>query len=286
MILVEILFLIIAYTLLTITLFLEIVCYKRNLETRETIAFTVSLLILIVSLTVSPLIESSPFDRATNTFTLLAMTFVGLTTPLNVLAERQHSIRPIWKSVLMCLSILLALMTVIGHFTNTLDYLQYAVVAFLGSSVVLSMILVRTTRPQKRLIQRERIERLFAIAFVVLVPLSLFTNYAFEEAYNPLHIGFTLPLIFILLSGSKLLDDLQRLGILNPTLEPKDQHFENYSLSEREKEIAILLTKGRTYKQISDELFISMPTVKTHVSNIYKKCGTNSRSKLTALLIN
>jgi DNA-binding NarL/FixJ family response regulator len=56
-------------------------------------------------------------------------------------------------------------------------------------------------------------------------------------------------------------------------------------LTKREQEIATLLTKGITYKEISESLFISMPTVKTHTSNIYKKCGVKNRSELTALLI-
>ncbi|RAW02871.1 hypothetical protein DQQ10_01820 [Pseudochryseolinea flava] len=48
--------------------------------------------------------------------------------------------------------------------------------------------------------------------------------------------GFTLPLGFILLAGSKMLNDLQRLNVLNPTVAPKELHFENYGLPEREKD--------------------------------------------------
>ncbi|MCL4148268.1 UNVERIFIED_CONTAM: hypothetical protein GTU68_025111 [Idotea baltica] len=88
------------------------------------------------------------------------------------------------------------------------------------------------------------------------------------------------------MSGHKLIDDLQRLSLFNPKVELKEQHFQNYALTNREKEIAALLTEGKTYKQISTELFISLPTVKTHTSNIYRKCGVKNRSTLTALLIN
>ncbi len=48
---VEIFLLVLAYTIIVIALFLEIICYKKNIETQETIAFTTSLLLLIMALT-------------------------------------------------------------------------------------------------------------------------------------------------------------------------------------------------------------------------------------------
>lgn len=52
------------------------------------------------------------------------------------------------------------------------------------------------------------------------------------------------------------------------------------SLTEREKEIAALLLRGRTYKLIAEELYLSENTVKTHVKNIYSKLGVKSKSEL------
>ena len=92
MITLEITLLIIAYTLLVITIFLEVICYKKNLEFLETIALTFSLLLLIISLTISPLMGKADAIESTNIFTLLSMILVGLTTPLNTLKERQHNL--------------------------------------------------------------------------------------------------------------------------------------------------------------------------------------------------
>jgi len=50
-------------------------------------------------------------------------------------------------------------------------------------------------------------------------------------------------------------------------------------LTTQEKKIALLIRQGMTNKQISQELFISISTVKTHINNIYKKVGVNSRSQ-------
>lgn len=52
------------------------------------------------------------------------------------------------------------------------------------------------------------------------------------------------------------------------------------ALTEREKQIAALLLKGRTYKLIAEELFLSENTVKTHVKNIYSKLGIKRKSEL------
>lgn len=54
-------------------------------------------------------------------------------------------------------------------------------------------------------------------------------------------------------------------------------HFEQ--LSKREKEVFELLVKGRSDKEISEELFISLATVRTHVRHIYEKFHIKSRMK-------
>ena len=49
-----------------------------------------------------------------------------------------------------------------------------------------------------------------------------------------------------------------------------------------------LLQKGYSNQQISTQLFMSIPTVKTHTGNIYRKLGVSSRaaaiSKLSDVL--
>jgi DNA-binding NarL/FixJ family response regulator len=50
------------------------------------------------------------------------------------------------------------------------------------------------------------------------------------------------------------------------------------ALTERETEILQLLAKGLRYKEISDQLFISVATVRTHIHNIYEKLQVQSRT--------
>lgn len=53
-------------------------------------------------------------------------------------------------------------------------------------------------------------------------------------------------------------------------------------LTPRETEILQLVARGLSNQEISQELFVSMPTVKTHVTHILRK--TNSRDRVQAVL--
>lgn len=57
------------------------------------------------------------------------------------------------------------------------------------------------------------------------------------------------------------------------------------NLSEREKEILKLLVKGKPYKAIATECFISIDTVGTHVRHIYEKLHVHSKSEAVAKAI-
>ncbi|MEX0273217.1 MAG: response regulator transcription factor, partial [Flavobacteriaceae bacterium] len=50
-------------------------------------------------------------------------------------------------------------------------------------------------------------------------------------------------------------------------------------LTAQEREIARLILKGHTNKEIAAALFISVSTVKTHVNNVYKKLDISSREE-------
>lgn len=53
-------------------------------------------------------------------------------------------------------------------------------------------------------------------------------------------------------------------------------------LSPREKEIALLLLSGKSAKQITEELDITINTANFHIKNLYKKLSISSRSELFA----
>ena len=66
---------------------------------------------------------------------------------------------------------------------------------------------------------------------------------------------------------------------------PSKQTIDQYPLSDREKEVLLLLVKGYTYKAIAGELFIALDTVRKHVSHIYDKLHVSCGKEAVALAI-
>lgn len=64
----------------------------------------------------------------------------------------------------------------------------------------------------------------------------------------------------------------------------KPLFIEKFNITKREAEIVKFLCNGLSYRRISEEMNISLSTVKTHVHNIYKKTQVNSRFDLLNLL--
>lgn len=56
-------------------------------------------------------------------------------------------------------------------------------------------------------------------------------------------------------------------------------------LSEREKQVAIMVVNCQSVQQIADQLFVSVKTVNTYRYRIFEKLGINSDVKLTHLAI-
>jgi NarL family two-component system response regulator LiaR len=63
-------------------------------------------------------------------------------------------------------------------------------------------------------------------------------------------------------------------------LRKRSASHEVEGLTEREREVLLLIAEGRSNKDIGDELHISIKTVKTHVSNLLMKCDLEDRTQL------
>ena len=59
---------------------------------------------------------------------------------------------------------------------------------------------------------------------------------------------------------------------------------EGGELTETEQRVADLVAKGRSNREIADELFMSLSTVEVNLSRVYRKLGVKSRTELVRLL--
>lgn len=66
-----------------------------------------------------------------------------------------------------------------------------------------------------------------------------------------------------------------------PPLVPEEET----PLTPREEEILDLLVQGFRYREIGEQLFISLDTVRTHVRHVYEKMHVRSRAEATAKVL-
>ncbi|MGK5443271.1 response regulator [Micromonospora sp. URMC 105] len=82
----------------------------------------------------------------------------------------------------------------------------------------------------------------------------------------------------------KLITHVTAAGAAGP--DPRAQRARRLldGLTEREREVAVALGRGRTNAEISAELFMSVATVKAYVSRLLTKLGLNNRVQVALLV--
>lgn len=79
--------------------------------------------------------------------------------------------------------------------------------------------------------------------------------------------------------GQKLMQKIIR-GTAPAIDETGAKAIPEHNLSDREWEVALLVSQGKSNMEIAEKLFISERTVKAHISSIFKKTNTDSRLQL------
>ncbi|MEV6303621.1 response regulator transcription factor [Actinoplanes sp. NPDC051861] len=82
-------------------------------------------------------------------------------------------------------------------------------------------------------------------------------------------------------SGDALISPSITVRLLQHLAQPV-RSTDDGGLSPRELEVVLLTARGRTNAEIAEELFISIGTVKTHLSSIHAKLDTRNRVEIAA----
>ena len=123
------------------------------------------------------------------------------------------------------------------------------------------------------------------IAFPLIIMFDLYRNALFPSLRisGPMIFPFLYFLwnVLFIRSAFKILQSNTKTVIEVPV-----SFFEEYGITLREREILDLLIQGKSYREIMELLFISMPTVKTHVTKIYSKTSAKSKMDLAGKIQN
>lgn len=115
-----------------------------------------------------------------------------------------------------------------------------------------------------------------AVAGIVMVTVMAFAAYGADDELARRYLSD--------LIESASVDENQEVVPTAYFRERCEQIAERHMLTNREKEVFVLLAKGRNSKHIQGELYIGPSTAKSHIYNIYKKLGVNSQQALIDLV--
>jgi DNA-binding CsgD family transcriptional regulator len=132
---------------------------------------------------------------------------------------------------------------------------------------------------------RKHITHLFSWILLLLLPIFVLDFLILDDFLGLAPVFF--PLLYASISTIFLMQFIKLYGHQHeaPTETSSqeislEEMFERYALSPREHEVARLVLDGHSNQEIGEQLFISLSTVKTHVSNIFQKFGVKNRVEL------
>lgn len=91
------------------------------------------------------------------------------------------------------------------------------------------------------------------------------------------------------LDRSALVNRIQEIGRKMVAIQPPKSEISaapdakpSYDLTPRETEVLKMVAQGLTNSEIAEEMFVSVRTITTHISNIFGKLEVNNRSRAIA----
>ena len=130
---------------------------------------------------------------------------------------------------------------------------------------------------------------LYGLILAILVFVLKLMQWKFLIIDNAIDIYIGLVAVFFTVLGIWIATQLIKPKVKTVVVEkevpenfsPNETELKKLNLSTREYEVLQLLAKGHSNNDIAANLFLSVSTVKTHVSNLYTKMDVKSRTQAT-----
>jgi NarL family two-component system response regulator LiaR len=122
---------------------------------------------------------------------------------------------------------------------------------------------------------------LYGIAMAVLVGVLKYFEYSFfvKDLSAEMYIG-AIAVLFTVLgiwAGRKL--TRTKVIVTDPNFVLDPHRLDQIGISKREYEVLELIAQGMSNQEIAEKLFVSLPTVKTHSSNLFLKLNVRRRTE-------
>ncbi len=126
-----------------------------------------------------------------------------------------------------------------------------------------------------------RVVVIYGVSLAALVALLNYIEYRFlvRDLSQEIYIGL-IAVIFTGLGiwvGPRLLR--RKVVVVRPDFVLDRQALERLGISKREHEVLELMAKGLSNQEIADKLFVSVNTVKTHLTNLFAKLDVSRRTQ-------
>lgn len=162
------------------------------------------------------------------------------------------------------------------YYENRIDKVQKSEIYNTDKYVETSQI----TKQQQTLIKRRTWLLVIAVGVAMVIILLLYLYFAKKKKQQDAQI-------------EAMRKELQQVTMVNESskegekttqkLDEKIQELvEQYDLSVRETDVLYYITKGYNNKQIAEELFVSVNTIKYHTRNLYGKLAINKRTEIAS----
>lgn len=130
---------------------------------------------------------------------------------------------------------------------------------------------------------------LIILIFLLVLALTLALK-RYQVTYSEKMLGyyFIMPGFYLLWSSvviyycSRYFLPMHQDGII---ISPSPKFIDEYQITDRETEVLKLIAHGYSNSDISEELSISLATVKTHLHNIFSKTGARNRTELLSIIM-
>ncbi len=156
--------------------------------------------------------------------------------------------------------------------------------SFMAASLYSLVSLLLSWQTKKRYIKAI----LFSIGIIVII--AVFFIDIIYGLWSKQHYGRELSIFHVLPVYALIVSILLTLSVMKLTRKTSRKGIDpailkSCGISQREEEVIRLLIDGKGYKGIAEKLCISLATVQTHIRNIYRKTGVNSKVELINLLL-